>query len=87
MLCLLFHTITYRRYVLLLSHNSSVGVTTGYGRDGRGSIPGRDKNLSLLHSVQTGCEAKPASYPMGTRSSFPGVNAAPALTPTDPHIQ
>jgi hypothetical protein len=32
----------------------------------------------LLHSVQTGSEIHPASYPMGTRRSFPRGNAAEA---------
>jgi hypothetical protein len=36
------------------------------------------QDFSLLHSVQTGSEAHPASYPMGTRGSFPGVTAAGA---------
>jgi hypothetical protein len=45
----------------------------GYGLDGRGSIPGRK---SLLHNVQTGSEANPASYSMGTGASFLGGKAA-----------
>jgi hypothetical protein len=32
--------------------------------------------FSLHHRVQTGSGAYPASYPMGTRSSFSGVKAA-----------
>jgi hypothetical protein len=48
------------------SHDSSVGTTTGY------SNPGMGKIFSLLHSVQTGSEADPASYPMGTGGSFRG---------------
>jgi CRISPR/Cas system CSM-associated protein Csm4 (group 5 of RAMP superfamily) len=35
-------------------------------------------NFSLHQSVQTGSEAHPASYPMGTRDSFPGGRAAGA---------
>jgi hypothetical protein len=35
-------------------------------------------NSSLWHSVQTGSEAHPASYPMGTGGSFPGGKAARA---------
>jgi len=31
-----------------------------------------DTNFSLHHRVQTDSEAHPASYPMGTRGSFPG---------------
>jgi hypothetical protein len=34
--------------------------------------------FSLLHVVQTGSGAHPASYPMGTGSSFPGGKAAEA---------
>jgi hypothetical protein len=30
------------------------------------------KVFSLLHSVHTGSEAHPASYPMGTGGDFPG---------------
>jgi hypothetical protein len=32
-------------------------------------------NFSLHHRVQTGSGALPASYPMGTRGSFPGGKA------------
>jgi hypothetical protein len=35
-------------------------------------------NFSLHHRVQNGSEAHPASYPMGTRVSFPGDKAAGA---------
>jgi hypothetical protein len=49
-----------------LIRDSSVGIATGYGPDGRGSISGRGKRFSLLHCVQTGSGAYPASYPMGT---------------------
>jgi hypothetical protein len=31
------------------------------------------KELSLLHSIQTGSGAHPASYPMGTGGFFPGL--------------
>jgi hypothetical protein len=30
-----------------------------------------EQEFSLLHVVQTGSEAHPASYPMGTEVSFP----------------
>jgi hypothetical protein len=36
-----------------------------------GSSPARGWNFSLHHRVQTGSGAHPASYPMGTRGSFP----------------
>jgi hypothetical protein len=38
-----------------------------------GWIPARAGNFSLHHPVQTGSGVYPASYPMGTRGSFPGV--------------
>jgi hypothetical protein len=39
----------------------------------QGLIPGRGKRYFLLHCMQTDSGAHPASYPMGTRVSFPGV--------------
>jgi len=42
------------------------------------SSPGMDWEFSLHRPVQTGSEAHPASYPMGTRGSFPGNKAAGA---------
>jgi hypothetical protein len=41
-------------------------------------VPAKAGNFSLHHRVQTGSEAYPASYPMGTRGSFPGVKVAGA---------
>jgi hypothetical protein len=34
------------------------------------------QDFSVFHSVQTGSEAHPASYPTGTVDSFPGGRAA-----------
>jgi hypothetical protein len=59
-------------YILI---SSSVGIALGYGLDDRGSrvrflaVAG---NLSLHHRVQNGSGVHPASYPMGTKGSFPG---------------
>jgi len=36
------------------------------------------ENFSPHHCIQNGSEAHPASYPMGTRGSFPGGKAAGA---------
>jgi hypothetical protein len=36
---------------------------------------GHEPNFSLQHRVQNGSEARPASYPMGIRGSFPGSSA------------
>jgi hypothetical protein len=47
-----------------------------YGLDDRGSgvrFPAGAGNFSLHHRVQNGSGAHPASYPMGTRGSFHGV--------------
>jgi hypothetical protein len=57
------------------SRDSAVGIATGYGLDGRGvgvRVP-VGARFSPLHVVQTGPGASPASYPMGSGSSFPGV--------------
>jgi hypothetical protein len=56
--------------------DSSVGIVMGYGLDGRGSIPGRVKTISILFSVQTGSEA--GSYPTGTGDCFLGFKEAGA---------
>jgi hypothetical protein len=56
--------------------DSSVSIATGYGLDNEGSIPGRVKIFSLLHSVQTSSGAHPASHPMGTEGSFSEGKAA-----------
>jgi hypothetical protein len=38
----------------LWNRNSSVGIAKGYGLDGRSSTSGKDKDFSLLYSVQAG---------------------------------
>jgi hypothetical protein len=58
------------------SLGSSDGNETGYGWDDQGSgvrLPVGAGNFSVLHHVQTGSWAHPASYPKGTRGSFSGV--------------
>jgi hypothetical protein len=44
------------------------------GRPGFDTQQGID--FSLLHNVQTGSGAHPASYPVGTAAYFPGGKAA-----------
>lgn len=51
---------------------SSVGMVSGCGLDGRGSIPGRSKRFSPFRSVEAGSEAHPASYRMGSRGLILG---------------
>jgi hypothetical protein len=71
----------------LLSLESSV---SGGGLDGRGSYPGRRSYLFSLN-VLTNSGAHSASYPMGTRDSFPGVkppgretgHSAPSIAEVD----
>jgi hypothetical protein len=61
--------------------DSSVGIALGYGLDDRGSrvrFPAGAGNFSLHHRVQNDTGAHPASYPMGTRVSFPGIKSAGA---------
>jgi hypothetical protein len=64
-----------------MSRDSSVGIALGYVLESRGSrvrFPSGAGNFSLRHRVQNGSEAQPASYPMGSRGSFPGGKAAGA---------
>jgi hypothetical protein len=61
---------------IIKSRDSSVGIALGYGLDDRVSrvrFPAGAENFSLHQRVQNGSGAHPASYPMGTRGSFPGV--------------
>jgi hypothetical protein len=63
------------------SRDSSVGIALGYGPDDRGSrvrFPAGVGNISFQHRVQNGSGAHPASYPVGSRGSFPGDKAAGA---------
>jgi hypothetical protein len=49
----------------------SVGIATGCTAGVQ--FPAEARDLFLLHSVQTGSGAHPASYPMSTKSCFPEV--------------
>jgi hypothetical protein len=51
----------------------STSLSLFYIGKGRKVIFCSIRNFSLHHRVQTGSGAHPASYPMGTRGSFPGV--------------
>jgi hypothetical protein len=62
--------------LLFKSGDSSVGIALDYGLDDRGSrvqLPAGAENFSIHHRVQNGSGAHPASYPMGTRVSFPSI--------------
>jgi hypothetical protein len=59
----------------------AVGIALGYGLDSWGSrvrFRAGTGNFSLHHRVHDGSGVHPASYPMGTRGSFPGGKAAGA---------
>jgi hypothetical protein len=58
--------------IILWNQGSSVGITTGYGLDGPGSIPGKARFL-FLHTIQTGSGAHSASYPVGTGGEAAGA--------------
>jgi hypothetical protein len=63
------------------SRDGSVGIALGYVLDYRSSgvrFPPGAGNFSFHRQVQNGSWAHPASYPMGTRCSFPGGKAAGA---------
>jgi hypothetical protein len=60
--------LNYLHVKLDTSCNSSVDIATDYRLDGRGSIPGRGKDSSPLHSVKTDSESKATSYSMGTEA-------------------
>jgi hypothetical protein len=71
--------ISFIGVALNYSRDSSVGIALGYVLDDRDSIPGGGVgNFSLHQRVQNGSGAHSASYPMGTRGSFPGGKAAGA---------
>jgi hypothetical protein len=61
--------------------NFSFTVIICSSLDDRGSrvrFPSEAGNFSPHHRLQNGSGAHPASYPMGTRVSFPGGKAAEA---------
>jgi hypothetical protein len=71
-------TLLTRRNV---SRDSSVGIALGYGLHGHSSrvrFPAGSGNFSHHHRVQNGSGARPDSYPMGIRGSFPGGKEAGA---------
>jgi hypothetical protein len=66
--------------VYFVSRDGSVGIALGYGLDDQGSrvrFPEGVGNFSH-HRVENRTKTRPASYPMGTRGSFPGDKAARA---------
>jgi len=57
----------------------TVSIATGYGMENwiiGEWFPVAAGNFSPWHHVQTGSGAHPDSYPIGTRGSFPGGEAA-----------
>jgi hypothetical protein len=58
-------SVIYTLYLLISSRDSSVGMATIL-RAGRPGFDSRQEQFSLRYRIQTGPEAYPASYPMGT---------------------
>jgi hypothetical protein len=70
-----------------MSRGSSGSTVSDYGLDDRGSIPEKAENFSSSPGVQTGSEAYPASYPMGTEGLSPGIKRGRGVTlTTHPHL-
>jgi len=70
---------SYCTFSLYFVKYISVGIATGYGLDDRMIglwFPEESGNFSLHHRVQTGPEAHPDSYTVGTEGYFPGGKAA-----------
>jgi hypothetical protein len=75
------HKIISSDWCINKSRDSSVGIALRYGLDDRGSrvrFPARTGNFSPHYRVQNISRDHPASYPLGTRGSFPGGKAAGA---------
>ena len=66
-----------------MGRDSSVGIATRYGMDGAGIESPWGARFSA--PVQTGPEAHPASYAMGT-GSFPGVKRPGRSVDQPPHL-
>jgi hypothetical protein len=54
----------------VMSQGSSVGIATGWTAEGSEFESWYGQVFSLLHVLQTGSRAHPASYPMGFGVSF-----------------
>jgi hypothetical protein len=61
-----------------ISHGSTIGIATGYRQDNRGAgVPVSVGSRILTSSYhQNSSGVHPASYPVGTRGTFPGGKAA-----------
>jgi hypothetical protein len=67
-------------YYCFSSRGSSVSIVSDYGLDDRAievRSPTGAEDFSFSTCIQTGSEAHPVSYPMGTGGPFPGGNARP----------
>jgi hypothetical protein len=73
----------------LHSSQKAVGIAMAYMLDIRDSIPGREKNFSQRHSVQTDSGDHPASYTMGTLVKQPRREAdhSPPSTMVELYLQ
>jgi hypothetical protein len=79
--CLVNHRDFTFTFLVYENRDSSVGIALGYRLDDRRSrvrFPAEAGNFSIHQRVQNDSGPHQASYPMGTRSSFPGDEAVGA---------
>jgi hypothetical protein len=76
--------------MLKRSLGSSLSIVSEYGLDDQAigvRSPAKAKDFSHNLCVQTGSEAHPASYTMGTGDPFPGEKRSQGVTlTTHPHL-
>jgi hypothetical protein len=68
--CLQEHKFNYRHKRSL---DSGIGIAMGYGMDGWVRFAAGERDLSLVHSVQTSFGAHSPSYPMVTGGTAAGM--------------
>ena len=74
----------FRFYNVLRSRDCSVGIETRYGLGGP-EIESQGGGCRFSAPLQTGCEAHPASYTVGT-GAFPGVKRPGRGVEPPPHL-
>jgi hypothetical protein len=74
-------------YLFIVSRDSSIGITTGYGLEDRMigvRFPAGAGNFFLRHRVQTRSGAHPASYPVDKGATSLGVRRPGRVTDHSP---
>jgi hypothetical protein len=76
--CFLVLTLEYIYPLLFRAGTAPVSIATGYGMDGRGSIPSRGMRFFCTPQCRDWLWGPPASYIIGSGGPFPGGKAARA---------